>query len=150
MSNKDTFIESKTPSNDLAVAVCKNCKIRFTTWIGGDNNCPECEGVVIFPIQSKDDLEGENYKKKFNDMFPHLYVRNNPSGGYFEIAPELIPNFISQEVSRGQREVIEKAVEEIEKLRMPYQDTEQDISRGNANAMLNKVIIIFKSLTNRE
>ncbi len=28
------------------VAICKECKTKFTEWLSYDNMCPECEGEV--------------------------------------------------------------------------------------------------------
>ena len=106
-------------------AMCRECKREFTTWLSDSNECPECEGEMMFfdylptPNLTSESTEMEEWEIEFEEM---VHAK-----GQFIVSSRVVKSFIKSLLSSQSSKIKQEMIKEI-----------QDLMKEFANTLLDK------------
>jgi len=130
--------EKITESEESIKAICNECGRRFHTWLSDSNECPECEGQMMF-FDTLEPIE-DWWQEEFNRVF-----HNNRL-----VAPEnksILRNFISSLLSSQSSKIRQEMVMEIDKLKKNNNDREllRELHNEGYNTAIKHAINIINN-----
>ena len=150
------------PKSEEVKAMCKDCELKFTTWLSDSTECPECEGQMLFfdclhPLSPKEESKEKEGLGDIADNIRGIITKNSLSisgkvnGKYyheveFVLLWETLLEYFKQELAQSHQDLKDELVREINEIETNWDanNKEHDFTREGFYLGLAKVINIIK------